>query len=406
MKCLVIMDINGLESDMRCVKLKVLWAGPFLSDNALLTKLATKPSEARWSSGLLRGLSDNGCEIRVISHCPEQRWPKGRVFWQNNAQKWFRDAFPCERIGYLNVWGIKGHWLDWAYTRAAKKIFREWRPEVVLCYNSLHSFNVAVMREAHKRGIKCVPIILDGDDPRRDNWKKLLRDNRFADGVVFLSWWMYKNYPRQDMPLLHMDGGAEAFKGDPSPMTNDHPLETRQYTLVHTGALDYWRGLEFMKGVVHACKRQDVRFVFCGKCDRAKMWAEFGNDSRVEVKGFLSNEEMAAICQSADILLSVREPKVGDNVVNYPSKIPNYLAWGKPIVSTWVPSLSSEYRDILEIPADDTPEAFARKIDEVLVWDGEKKCDKFNQIKAWFEARKSWVKQSERLVEFIRSIAG
>lgn len=386
--------------------MKILWVGPFFSDAALREKRAPNQAASKWSRGLLRGLERNGCEIRVIDYCPEQRWPKGKVFWQNADAKWFLDWYPCERISYLNVWGIKEHWLDWAYARAARRLFHEWRPDVVLCYNSLHSFNVAVMREAHKRGIKCAPIILDGDDPRRDNWKKLLRDNRFADGVVFLSWWMYKNYPRQDMPLLHMDGGAEAFKGGLPATTDEHPLATQQYTLVHTGALDYWRGLEFMRGVVRACKRQDVRFVFCGKCDRVKMWAEFGNDPRVEVKGFLPNEEVDAICRSADILLSVREPKIGDNVVNYPSKIPNYLAWGKPIVSTWVPSLSHEYRDILEVPADDTPEAFVRKIDEVLMWNDKRRHDKFNQIKVWFESRKSWSKQSERLVEFIRSIAG
>lgn len=387
-------------------KFKVLWCGPFFSDAALREKRAPNQAAAKWSRGLLRGLEANDCEIRVIDCCPEQRWPRGNVFWQNGDKKWFLDWYPCERIGYLNVWGLKEHWLDWQYARAARRLFHEWRPDVVLCYNSLHSFNVAVMKVAHAHGIKCVPIILDGDDPRRDNWRKLLRDNRFADGVVFLSWWMYKNYPMQNMPLLHMDGGADGFKGVPPSTTNDYPLTTKQYTLVHTGALDYWRGLEFMKGVVKACKRQDVRFVLCGKCDRGRLWAEFDKDPRVEIKGFLSNEEVDEICRTADILLSVREPKIGDNVVNYPSKIPNYLAWGHPIVSTWVPSFSLDYNDILDIPADDTPEAFVMKIDEVLAWDDTKRQEKFEKIKVWFEGRKSWVKQAERLVEFLKSIAG
>ena len=384
--------------------LKVLWCGPFFSDFALTEKIAPKPSESKWSRGLLRGLLKNGCEIHVISHCPEQRWPIGKVFWQNNNKKWFLDWYPCERVGYLNAWGIKEHWLDWQYARAARRLFHEWRPDVVLCYNSLHSFNVAVMKVAHVQGIKCVPIILDGDDPRRDSWKKLLRDNKFADGVVFLSWWMYKNYPMQNMPLLHMDGGADDFKGVLSSMTDDHPLTTKQYTLVHTGALDYWRGLNFMKDVVRVCKRQDVRFVFCGKCDKKKMWEEFGNDPRVDVRGFLSNDEVDKICRTADILLSVREPKVGDNVVNYPSKIPQYLSWGKPIVSTWVPSFSPEYREVLEIPNNDTPIAFVQKIDEVLGWGDDEKTEKFKTIKDWFEKRKSWVNQVRRLIEFIHSI--
>ena len=388
--------------------MKILWIGPFFSDEALLCKKAANQAAAKWSRGLLRGLERAGCEIRVIDCIPNQRWPKGNVFWQNGDSKWFLDWYPCEGVSYLNVWGVKDRWLDWRYACVAKRVFRGWRPDVVLCYNSLHSFNVAVMREAHRRGVKCVPIILDGDDPRRDNWKRLLRDNRFADGVVFLSWWMYKNYPRQDMPLLHMDGGADAFKGKPPtnaqcPRTGADPLSTKHYTLVHTGALDYWRGLEFMKGAVRACKRQDVRFVFCGKCDREKILAEFGNDRRVEVMGFVPDAYVDKICREADVFLNVRTPGLGDNLVNYPSKIPNYLSWGKPVVSTWNDSFSPEYRSLLEV-TDDTPAGFVRVLDEVLSWNDARYRAKYAQIHSWFEGYKSWTRQAERLANWMKAL--
>lgn len=399
-----------------CWQMKILWVGPFYSDAALSEKLAPNQAAAKWSRGLLRGLEAAGAEIRVIDHCSEQRWPKGRVFWQDDDPKWFLDWYPCERVAYCNAVGLKERWLAWTYARRARRLFRTWRPDVVLCYNSLHQHNVAVMREAHALGITCVPIILDGDDPRRDNWQKLLRDDRFADGVVFLSWWMYQNYPNRQLPLFHMDGGADAFQGlsptlppsiplpaaTPTPTTSTSSSST-PYTLVHTGSLDKWRGLDFMKGVVKGCARQDVRFVFCGKCDKAKMWAEFGNDPRVDVRGFVTDEEVAAISRAADVFLNVRTPGIGDNLVNYPSKVPQYLAWGKPVVSTWNDSFSPDYRDILEV-CDDTPAGFVRVLEEVLEWDEAKRVAKFNQIKSWFEDRKSWERQAGRLLEFLATI--
>ena len=380
--------------------MKILWSGPFFSDEALFKKKAANQAASKWSRSLLRGLEHAGCDIRVIDSVPNQRWPKGDVLWQDDDKKWFLDWFPCERIGYLNVWGIKEKWLDMAYARVARRLFEKWKPDVVLCYNSLHSFNVAVMGEAHGRGVKCVPIILDGDDPRGDDWSKLLRDNRFADGVVFLSWWMFKNYPRQEMPLLHMDGGADGFKGDVKGCIRSDDC---CHTLVHTGSLDYWRGLDFMKGVVRVCRRNDVRFVFCGKCDREKMWAEFGNDPRVDVKGFLSDAEVEAICRKADVFLNVRTPGLGDNLVNYPSKIPNYLAYGKPVVSTWNDSFSPDYRNVLEV-AGDTPEEFVRVLDGVLAWSDARRCQKFDEIRSWFEERKSWSSQAKKLVSWLRDL--
>lgn len=377
--------------------MKILWVGPFFSDSALAEKRATNQAAAKWSRGLLQGLKQNGCEIRVISHCTEQRWPRGNVFWQDDASKWFLDWFPCERIAYCNVVGIKELWLAWAYARAARGLFKSWIPDVVLCYNSLHSCNVAVMEVASKLGIKSVPIILDGDDPRGDDWKKLLRDDRFASGVVFLSWWMYQNYPKRDIPLFHMDGGADVFKGE-----EPKRIQGSTYSLVHTGALDYWRGLEFMKGVVRCCTRQDVRFIFCGKCDKEKMWAEFGHDPRVDVRGFLTNEEVDRVCRDADVLLSVREPNVPDNVVNYPSKVPQYLAWGKPVVSTWVPSFKPEYRDVLEVSGD-CPKGFVNVLNDVLLWKLDERVCKYKFIKTWFEEHKSWSRQAMRLIDFLKS---
>lgn len=378
--------------------MRILYCGPFISECALSEKRAVNQAAAKWSRELLQALSQIA-DVDVISHCPEQRWPAGKVFWQNNDKRWFNDFLSCERIAYPNVVGIKDAYLSIAYRRAVRRLVKQNKYDALICYNTLHPYHVAAMKEARRYGIKCVPIILDGDDPRRDDWGWIKRSVSPADGIVFLSWWMKENFPNKDIPLLHMDGGAQEFQGESLSKNTE-----KTFTIVHTGALDYWRGLNFMKEVVKLCKRQDVRFVFCGKCDVQQRWAEFNNDPRVEIKGFLPDDEVNRICRTADILLSVREPKVGDNVVNYPSKIPQYLSWGKPIVSTWVPSFSSEYREVLEIPNNDTPIAFVQKIDEVLGWGYDEKVEKFKIIKGWFENRKSWANQVRRLIEFIHSI--
>ena len=209
------------------------------------------------------------------------------------------------------------------------------------------------------------------------------------------------------VPKHHMDGGADGWKGENS-------LEDRvvglgaskrdgEKWLVHTGALDKWRGLGFMASVIKACSRKDVRFVFCGKCDKEELCHLLGDDSRVDVRGFVSDAELDGICKDADAFLNVRDPHEGDNILNYPSKVPQYLAWGKPVVSTWIDSFSPEYRKILDV-CDNTPEGFAKVLDVVLDRGMDEKRKKFNDIKDWFTRNKSWDIQAGRLVDFIKSL--
>lgn len=393
-----------MECEKRCgsivESMKILWVGPFFSNKALMEKLAPNQASSRWSRGLLRGLEANGAEIQALDYCPERRWPAGNVFWQNNDEKWFLDWFRCERVSYLNVAGIKQLYLCFAYAKAAKRILRRWRPDVAMFYNTILPWNVSAMSVLSSAGVKCVPIILDGDDPRKDNWRWINRTTRKADGIVFLSYWMSRNFPDETMPILHMDGGADAFKGClPQLSTSTNSIAT----LVYTGALDVWRGLEFMKQVVSLCQRQDVRFIFCGKYDKKKMWAEFNNDPRVDVRGFVSVEEIERICRDATVFLNVRDPNVRNNILNYPSKVPQYLAWGRPVVSTWIDSFSPDYRDVLEV-CDNTPKNFVEKIDGVLLWTIERRQKKFYQIKSWFEDRKSWRRQARQLIDFCSRI--
>lgn len=384
--------------------MNILWIGPYFSDKAVAEKRSVNQAAAKWSRGLLDGLAANGRGVYVVSHITEQLWPKGRVVWQNNRKEWFGGDYPCERVGYLNVPFVKDIWLSCAYRIAVRRIMKRVKIDVVFCYNVFHKCNLAALREARKRGARVVPVVLDAGArmPDVDGWKTLMKQTSFADGVVFLSYWTYVNFPNVGMPRLHMDGGCVTFKGEPP----DERKDQKPYDLVYTGALDRTRGLGFLVEVIKLCKRQDVRFTLCGKCNAASVSALFVDDPRVLVKGFVSNEELESILRKADVFINMRDPAVDLNKGNYPSKIPNYLAWGKPIVSTWLESFSPDYRDVLCIAEGNTPTAFAQKIDEVVNWDDQRRREYFYWIQKWFMAGKTWSVQARRLIEFARGLHG
>lgn len=379
--------------------MKILWCGPCPSDKAIKVKPEVNLAAAKWSRGLLSGLAEEGHEIVAIDACPNRCWPGGRTFWQSGARDLFWDRFPCERISYLNCPFLKDKWLTFAYGKATRRLLSHDSFDIVLCYNSLHPQSVATMRAAAGVGVKSVPIILDGRDPREDNWSKILNDNRFASGVVFLSKWAQMHYPDMKVPVFHLDGGADRWNG------REPDQSSGVKKVVYTGALDRWRGFDFIQKVIRKFKDPSVRFMFCGKYG-VEAQSFFKSDARIENCGLVSKHELVRICNEADVFLNVREPSLGYSILNFPSKMTQYLSFGRPVVSLWVDSLDSVYKDYLQIPRGIEVDDFVQTLKSTLAWNDERRMEYYVRAKEWFSKEKLWRVQARRLSEWLRTEVG
>lgn len=380
--------------------MNLIFCGPCFSEKAIKEKRAVSQAGVRWACGLVAALRGLGHNVIVISHCTEQLWPRGRVIWQDSARHWFSDS-NCLGISYPNVPYVREKWLCWRYASAVQSICSCESVNAILCYNSFVPWHVAAMKSAQKCGIKSIPIILDGDNPNKDNWKKLLSDNRYADGIVFLSHWLKENYPLGVpqggiLPVYQLDGGSDNFYGEPPKASQDgHP-----FTVAHTGSLNPNRELAFIAKTLKAYKDPDTRFVFTGKYDHEIVREKLGNDPRVELKGMVSAVELNRICAEVDVFISARSP----SIVDFPSKLPNYLAWGRPVVATWIESLSPEYKDLLFIANDNSPEGMAKQLSRVKDLDLPAKTILYQRIASWFQQKKTWTAQAKGLAEWIESV--
>jgi glycosyltransferase involved in cell wall biosynthesis len=377
--------------------MKILWLGALHSDLALNTRKAPNPAAAKWTRGLIGGLKTNGVEVLGLTHSYEQAWPKGLLFPGSPVD--FDSNVELNYCRYINIKGIiRDSSLILGYRNKIRKIIRDRGIDAVVCYNVKdYPFHVEAMKVAHDMGVPCFPIILDGEDPREDQWKWLLEGTKCASGIVFLSDWMINNYPGK-LPTLHLDGGCQAWYGEEG-------LQKREDNLVvYSGTLDHWRGLSFLVDVVGHLEKLDYKLVICGKSEKGVIQKLIKNDSRIDVKGFVSDEELHALSLRASVFINARDPKNGDNVLNFPSKLPNYLAYGKPIVSTWLLSLSPEYRSYLKTVDTDAPFIFASCIEEVLRWKPADYEKHMNLVKGWFLKEKLWSVQAERLKSWMEPI--
>ncbi len=379
--------------------MNILYVGPNNSEWAQYNRPVSLAA-AKWSRGFLSALS-RVSHLTVVTHSHEHIWPHGGVFWRGYDKRLYPDAWECVAISYPSLFKIRELWLNLAYPRAVGEVLNNRRIDVALLYNCHIPYMLQSLKELHARGVPCYPIILDGDDPRKDNWKWIKRAAEYSTGFIPLSWWIYENLPKHitGKRMYHMDGGADEWRG----VFPRRGLGNRNYKLVHTGALDQWRGLDFMVKLVKQMTslRKDIKFILCGKSSEKELKDIFSCNPYVELPGFVTEDEMVQICNSADVLLNVRNPAHPDNVLNYPSKLPHYLSFGRPIVSTRLLSLSPDYGEVVNFPEDDTIEAYIAKVNEVLTWDYGRREKAYKSIKEWFLRRKCWDVLAKGLVEWL-----
>lgn len=375
-------------------KLNILYCGPNNSEFALRTRPAASVAGNKWSQGLLGGLGKLA-NVTVLTNTVSRAWPKGRTIWEPGSPQYFDQQFSCYSIGYPSLPFLADRYLACGYRNLARQIMNDTPVDLVVCYNCMQRYHQAVMQEASRRRIPAIPIVLDGSDPRKDNWNSLRHELSFASGVVLLSHWMYKNFPLH-MPSFHLDGGASAWRGGDK-------LAVRRpgkYRLVYSGALSRWNGSDFLLKLLKCCPRNDVEFIICGKVWDGEL-AAFKKIPFVKLMGFVTEEELHRISLDADVFLNVRDAKWGDNILSFPSKLPQYLSYGKPVVSSPLLCLSPDYRDVISIDDTDSSDGFWSKINRFLDG-GRVESEKiFKKTREWFVSNKLWDVQAERLVNWL-----
>lgn len=363
----------------------VLYIGPCDSEWAQMNR-PVNMAAAKWGRGFARALSAR-CRLTVLTHTHERQWPVGDVLWRGHDARLYPPELDVVSITYPCLRWVREWWWGRFYARSAVDLIRARRISAVFIYNCHELWRVSVLESIRREfgeTVKVYPVVLDGDDPRKDDWGWLKRAAQFADGFVTLSWWVHCRMAEQcGRPSYHLDGGADEWHGRP-------PSNSSGKTLVYTGLLDVWHGTDFLCALVDRFVKDGVRLVFCGKDADGAFTRRVGENPNVEVRGFVTEEELREICNNADVLLNVRNPSHPDNILNCPSKVGQYLSFGRAVASVSLPSLAPCYAEVVHFPKDDTVDSFCELLDCLLRRGLAQRMEEYSRIKEWFERNKRW----------------
>ena len=372
-----------------------LWLGGVFNESTMLESSAVSPAANRWQEGLLQGIIDQSYPVHLLSYLPEPLWPRGK--YRPGSYDDLNPCFNSRLITYWNMPFLRSHSLCQGHLAAFREVCeKKGKPRVVLSYNPTpHAVEVGL--EAQKNyQIPWIDICADHFHPGPD-WLQYSSGASLAAGHVFLSYQAFQECPFPKK--FHLDGGVSQIRFNPEIKPYKEPKNKK--IVLYSGMMSVWGGVSFLLKAFEKIQDPNIELWICGHGSNSDIKAILKRDSRIRFFGLVSESRLQEIYKQASVLVNPRPSKVPGNTMNFPSKILEYLSYGKPIISTWTSGLSPEYRDVLEILKEETEDCLARTIDNVLHWpDFKIECNS-NRIYLFLLKKKTWVHQAKKLIEWL-----
>jgi glycosyltransferase involved in cell wall biosynthesis len=371
----------------------IFFCGAMLNHDGLVRYKGETPAASIWIKGFCTGLQNNGISVKCFSPIRDSLFPKGRLF--PGQIKYLDNLVSHVLVRYINFPLLRTFSVAYSLEKAiVKEIKAGAEPIAILNYNT-YPYYIKALKKVSRRfpKIPWVNVVLDLDDPTKDNWDSFLEDTNGSKGSVFLSWWGYKNAPIKNKH--HMDAG---WLGTLLDLT-----KSDKKIFLYAGKYAKFGGIDDIINAIKVLRENDIIFEFYGK-DEYQLLSELAKiDKRVHIKGFVTDAVLDAACKKATAFLSPREYDFQGTRMIFPSKIIFYLKYQKPIISAMLPGLSPEYENLLIVPVGNLPSDWAKTMTAVLSYSELELVLLANKCRLLLK-KKTWENQAKSLIGFLENI--
>jgi glycosyltransferase involved in cell wall biosynthesis len=346
---------------------------------------AISPAANKWHSALLDALPLEPLDV-VIGHTPEPMWPRGSFF--PVPLNLYSLGWMTESVPYVNAPFLRNLSLRLSYFVKVTQALKLIRGDKLLfvTYNPPAWLQLLTKKLANKYEASWVSIVADGDAPIA------------ADGLVFMSYGYYKSHPMRDSKKMHLDGAL--YK---DAISADLQKKSSKTVLMYSGTSSKWGGVSYLlEAYSEVCQNFEVELWISGAGDYSQFSKQYSHEPSVKFFGMLSESELEERYKQADIFINPR-PELYDNDKNFPSKLFDYLSYGKPVISFKTSGLSHQYNDLLIFPTENSVEALANSIEKVINWTD---CERqfYASKLTHYASTVTWDSQAKRFLGFVESL--
>ncbi|MEI6916141.1 MAG: glycosyltransferase, partial [Armatimonadota bacterium] len=195
---------------------------------------------------------------------------------------------------------------------------------------------------------------------------------------------------------------AERLAATPEPDDDPEAL----FTIVYTGWLDGLRGIPLLLEAFKLLEESRYRLVITGRGELQHAVKKAANaDTRITYLGYLpSHDDVVALYARASVLVNLYRTDSPTLRYAFPSKVLEYLATGRPVVSTCTAGMREGYADIVTLLEEETPEALADLLRQVESMDTDTITQRGRTAKEFMLKHKTWDRTGRHLAAFIRDV--
>lgn len=356
---------------------------------------------------------------------PVPSFPADRRLWFRSTRGTVGGGIPASFLGFLNLGPLK------TLTVGARLFLQllvwTWRQRaapgrVLLLYNVAAPPGLISIAAARLAGSTVVAVVADVQVPgaglvdrsllrQLEYWLQVLA-LRACDGLVVLTRRMVTDFaPR--VRYMAMEGGVpdDPARGEgrliPDEGTGMPVDEQRPLTVMYAGGLSELKGTPGLLGAMRHLPGEGIRLWITGDGPlRAAVEDAARRDHRIVYRGYCSYPEVLALMQRASVLINPHATRLRSARYVFPSKLLEYLATGRPVITTAsTPEVREEYGDVCIVADDDSPTALAAAVESLAALPIPAREELGRRGRAHVLERKSWTVQGARIARFVQRCA-
>ena len=377
--------------------MKIAWLGSITTPEACKNNKAISLASNYWQESFIKALEDSSVRTTTISTLPHQAFPFGPLLVKPSANDFVSTNVLIHK--YINIKGLKNCSEAYGMQKSLKKIHKL---DAVVSYNPYFPCRIAAANFSKKHKLPWVEICADSV-ASSPGWEILYNEKKIPDGFVFLSAEAFKRCPFDNKILIH-GGIPDSLEYDERNFQDNVEDESDDsVSFLYSGSFEYWSGLNLiLKAFTNSTFNKTCELIICGYGKLSKEDQRLiNNDNRIKFFGTVSKLELHDLRKKTQILVNPR-PLIDENIFNFPSKLLEYMSYGKIIVSTKTPGIPSHFKEMMLLTSDNLSD-FSNTLMHASKMNANEKKPILTKLTEYSKAH-TWLYEVNRFLSFLKTL--